>query len=120
VIPLLIVGLGISIPLTAVLIISIIVKLASGDNYQLDLTKLFKIYLGALLGWALVMGIYTIGVMKVEKNELLNIALEQARRREEAMKKAMEHEKSFNIKEDEDLIEKRMGANLFKGVMHEK
>lgn len=54
VIPLLIVGLGISIPLTAVLIISIIVKLASGDSYQLDLTKIFTIYLGALLGWALI------------------------------------------------------------------
>jgi hypothetical protein len=38
----------------------------------------------------------------------------QRRRREEAMKKAMEHEKSFNTK-DEDLIEKRMGSDLFKG-----
>jgi hypothetical protein len=40
--------------------------------------------------------------------------LETIRRREEAMKKAMEHEKSFNTK-DEDLIEKRMGSDLFKG-----
>jgi uncharacterized membrane protein YccC len=59
--PLLIVGLGLSIPLTAVLIISIIVKLASGDNYQLDMTKLFRIYLGALLGWALVVEAIQLG-----------------------------------------------------------
>lgn len=51
----------------------------------------------------------------MERGEELNYAVESARRREEAMKKAMEHEKSFNTKEDEDLIEKRMGSDLFKG-----
>lgn len=54
-------------------------------------------------------------MIRVERGEELNYAVESARRREEAMKKAMEHEKSFNTKEDEDLIEKRMGSDLFKG-----
>lgn len=40
---------------------------------------------------------------------------EEKRRREEAIKKAMEHEESFNNKPSEDLIEKRMGSDLFKG-----
>lgn len=51
----------------------------------------------------------------MNKDEIVNYALENARRREEAIKKAMEHEKSFNKKEDKDLIEKRMGSDLFKG-----
>jgi hypothetical protein len=51
---LLIVALGVAIPLTCVMILNITIKLVSGDNYNLDLAKLFKIYVGALVAWAVV------------------------------------------------------------------
>lgn len=51
---LMIVALGIAIPLTAVLFLNITIKVISGDNYQLDLQKLFRIYVGSLVAWAIV------------------------------------------------------------------
>jgi hypothetical protein len=51
---LLIVAIGIAVPLTTVLFLNITIKVISGDNYQLDLHKLFRIYVGALVAWAIV------------------------------------------------------------------
>jgi hypothetical protein len=50
----------------------------------------------------------------MSKEEEIEKYNQMMRRREEAMKKALQHEQSFNDK-PEDLIEKRMGSDLFKG-----
>jgi hypothetical protein len=49
-------------------------------------------------------------------NETEEEYAKRLRRHEEAMKKAMAHEKSFdNNPKDSDIIEKRLGSDLFKG-----
>jgi hypothetical protein len=48
-----ILGLGTSIPFTLVIIINLIIKVREGDRYQLNIISLGKVYLVALLGWAL-------------------------------------------------------------------
>lgn len=51
-----ILGLGLAIPCTGILILNLLVKAFNGDNYQLDLGGLGKVYLLALLGWSLFIG----------------------------------------------------------------
>jgi hypothetical protein len=48
-----IIGLGIGIPATVTIIINVITKVISGDNYDLSVVSLFKVYLVALIGWSI-------------------------------------------------------------------
>jgi hypothetical protein len=48
-----IIGLGIAIPASITIIINISIKLKVGDDYEFSLVSLFKVYLIALLGWAI-------------------------------------------------------------------
>ena len=50
-------GLGIALPATLVLIFNFVIKMTAGDNYNLDLTKIAILYVVALLGWATLFGI---------------------------------------------------------------
>lgn len=47
-----IIGLGIAIPFTGVILLNIVIKLVEA-SYQLDINKITKLYLMALGGWAL-------------------------------------------------------------------
>lgn len=54
--------------------------------------------------------------MKFENDELLEKPyLESAEERERRIKKAVEHERSFGLNKDVDIIKKRMDSDLFKG-----
>ena len=48
-----ILGLGVAIPFTLVMLINIIIKVREGSSYQIDMLSLGKVYITALLGWAL-------------------------------------------------------------------
>lgn len=51
---LMIVSIGVAVPLTVVLLLNITLKILAGDSYELNLNKLFKIYVGALVCWGIV------------------------------------------------------------------
>ena len=52
-----IIGLGLAIPSTIVLIFNLSVKARAGDNYQIDVSKTFLLYTLCLLGWAIFFGV---------------------------------------------------------------
>jgi hypothetical protein len=53
----LIVSLGLAIPFTGILIINLSLKLIAGDNYELNMLKLGKVYGVSLVSWALFVSI---------------------------------------------------------------
>lgn len=48
-----IVGLGLAIPATATILINMTIKIREGDNYQISIIDMFKVYLVALIGWGI-------------------------------------------------------------------
>jgi hypothetical protein len=52
-----ILGLGVAIPGTIVLIVNMVLSLVAKDNYTLDLKKIGMVYFITLLGYATVFGI---------------------------------------------------------------
>lgn len=52
----LVLGLGTFIPFTLLILINLSIKARAGDNYQLDLVRLGKAYLVALIGLAITLG----------------------------------------------------------------
>ena len=53
----LILGLGLATPATLVIITNLILKAVNGDKYEISLSQTFKVYLVALIGWAMTFGI---------------------------------------------------------------
>lgn len=54
---LLILGLGVAIPSTLVVLITIITKCVAGNNYEIKLNQLAISYVAALIGWFITFGI---------------------------------------------------------------
>lgn len=52
-----ILGLGIAIPSTFVVLITILTKAIVGSNYEIKLSQVSIYYLIALIGWAITFGI---------------------------------------------------------------
>lgn len=52
-----IIGLGIAVPSTLLLIFNLFTKAIAGENYQLSLQKVASLYLIALVGWGILFGI---------------------------------------------------------------
>lgn len=52
-----ILGVGIALPTTLILIHNVWLKAKEGDNYELNLSQLGKVYFIALLGWAIALGV---------------------------------------------------------------
>jgi len=50
---LIIIGLGLAIPSTVIIVFNLLVKWRAGNEYELSLASLAKIYFVALLGWAI-------------------------------------------------------------------
>jgi len=48
-----ILSLGVAIPTTFSVIITLVTKLVAGESYSINIPTLFKIYLIALLSWAI-------------------------------------------------------------------
>jgi len=53
----LILGLGVAIPGTLVLIINIVLSLLASDNYKLNLKQLGLVYVVTILGYAITFGL---------------------------------------------------------------
>lgn len=52
-----ILGLGVSIPCTLIIIMNLGIKAISGDSYELSLKRVGILYFIALLGWAIYFGV---------------------------------------------------------------
>lgn len=52
-----ILGFGIAIPATLVVLITVLTKATAGNNYEVKGNNLFFFYLTALIGWAIAFGI---------------------------------------------------------------
>jgi hypothetical protein len=52
-----ILGFGICVPAVSIVIFNLVAKAQSGDNYQLNVTQLGKVYLLAVVGLAIALGI---------------------------------------------------------------
>lgn len=52
-----ILGMGIALPATYVFIHNVWLKSKEGDNYELNLPQLSRVYFIALLGWAIALGV---------------------------------------------------------------
>lgn len=52
-----IMGVGIAIPSTLILIHNVWLKAKEGDNYELKIGQLGKLYFVALMGWAIAIGV---------------------------------------------------------------
>lgn len=52
-----ILGLGIAIPASLIVLITIITKAVAGNNYTIKLSHLAISYLTAVLGWAITFGL---------------------------------------------------------------
>jgi hypothetical protein len=50
-------GLGLAIPCTGIVLINSCIKIIAGKNYELDIKKVGYFYMIALLGWFLVFGV---------------------------------------------------------------
>lgn len=54
---LMIIGLGLAIPSTIIILANLVEKLMLGDLYKIDFSKISIIYLVALIGWFVIFGI---------------------------------------------------------------
>lgn len=52
-----ILSLGTAIPATIIVLITLLTQITAGGGYQADLSKLFRIYIVALLGWSIFFGV---------------------------------------------------------------
>jgi hypothetical protein len=53
----LIIGIGLAVPATLVLITNILLSIRAKDNYTLDLKRVGLVYLVALIGYAITFGL---------------------------------------------------------------